>query len=182
MEELSLYILDLVENALRAGATLVQIDIHEDPTKNEYLLTIADNGSGFSKENIDKATDPFYTTRITIKVGLGLSMIKQAAEMTQGTFNIESEEGTGTIIKAVFKYNHVDRPELGDIEGTFALLVASHPKNDYIYNHTTPYGTINLDTRDIKKLFVSHELGMPAVRHSIKNYLRENLNQIKASL
>ncbi len=182
MEELALYILDLVENALRAGATLVQIDINENPSANEYSLTIADDGAGIAKENLDKASDPFFTTRTTRKIGLGLSMIKQMAEMTNGTYSLESEEGTGTIIRAVFELNHIDRPEMGDIEGTIALLIASHPKMDYVYNHTTPQGTFNMDTRDIKKLFVSSELGMPAVRHSIKGYIRDNLNMIKASL
>lgn len=172
MEELALYILDIIENALRAGANLVQVDISENPSRDEYQLVIADNGSGFDKSS----------SEITRKMGLGLSMIKEAAEMTKGTFNIDSKTGSGTKVSALFQYKNADRPELGDIEGTFSLLIASHPKADYVYNHVTPGGSFCLDTRDIKKLFVSSELGIPAVRHSIKGYVRDNLNLIKASL
>jgi hypothetical protein len=176
MEELALYILDIVENALRAGANLVQVDINENPAKNEYQLMIADNGPGPAKKEVSDSSVPVK------KTGLGLSMIKEATEITKGSFSIDSKAGSGTKINALFQYNNTDRPELGDIEGTFSLLIASHPKEDYIYNHTTPQGTFCLDTRDIKKLFVSNELGIPAVRHSIKGYVRDNLNMIKASL
>lgn len=171
MEELALYILDIVENALRAGATLVQVDINENPSKNQYQLIITDNAS----------CDNTFSAGGVKKTGLGLSMIKEAAEVTDGTYSFDSISG-GNKMAANFKFDNSDRPELGDIEGTFSLLIASHPKDDYVYNHTTPQGTFNLDTRDIKKLFVSNELGIPAVRHSIKGYIRDNLNMIKADL
>ena len=182
MEELSLYILDLIENAVRAGATLVQLDIMEDPSSDEYIVAIADNGAGIPKDSLGKANDPSFVTSTSRKIGLGLSMMKQAAEMTEGKFVLESEKGKGKIVKAHFKFKHIDLPELGDIEGTLALLIASSPKVNYIYNHRTPNGLFNLDTRDIKKLVVSEEFSMPAVRHSIRGYVRENLNNIKASL
>jgi len=166
MEELALYILDIVENAFRAGASLVQVDIKENPEKNEYSLIITDNDLSHHEK----------------KFGLGLSMVKEAALLTGGTFSYETIKDNGTRLQAVLKYDSPDRPELGDIEGTFSLLIASHPKCDYVYNHTTPHGQFNLDTRDIKKLFVSNELGIPAVRHSIKGYIRDNLTMIKASL
>jgi signal transduction histidine kinase len=135
MEDLSLHILDIVENSLAAHASRVEIRIVESPEEDRVSLEIVDNGRGMDPETRRKALDPFFTTKSVRKVGLGLPLLAQAARESGGEFEVESKEGEGTRIKVSFQYSHPDRKPLGDVDETMKVLKASNPGVEFVYNH-----------------------------------------------
>ena len=135
LPEISLNILDVAENSTRAKATLVSILVEADTAGDLLKVVIGDNGCGMTKEQIDHVTDPFFTTRTTRKVGLGVPFFKYAAESTGGSFSIESQPGTGTTVTAVFVLSHIDRMPLGDISSTIHTLIVYHPDTDFCYTY-----------------------------------------------
>jgi len=181
MKDLSLHILDIVQNSIRAKAKLIGIEICEFPKENQLIITITDDGIGMSPEQLKSAIDPFYTSRTTRKVGLGLSLFKQNAEITGGTFNLESKLGKGTKVTAVFGLNHLDRPVMGDLVGTLLLLICSSETTNYVFKHQTPSGEFTLDTREIKQTLENVPLNHPEIRSFLKEMLQENLEQIQIS-
>jgi len=181
MKDLSLHILDIVQNSIRAKAQLIEIEITELLKENQLIIKINDDGTGMNSEQLQQAIDPFYTSRTTRKVGLGLSLFKQNAEQTGGSFNIESEFGKGTKVTAIFGLNHLDRPIMGDLVGTFLLLICSSEKTDYVFKHQTPSGEFVLDTRELKQTLENVPLNHPEVRSFLKEMLQENLEQIQIS-
>lgn len=181
MKDLALHILDIMQNSVMAGATLVLVQIDEVPDKNEYRVKFTDNGKGMDSEMIHQVTDPYFTTRTTRKVGLGLPLLKQNAERTGGRMIIHSEPGKGTEVDVVFIYNHIDRLPTGDIPGTLALTVSSYPAIDFVYSHHTPYGTFVFDTVEIKETLGDLPISNPQVIAFMKNLIRDNLKEIKAA-
>lgn len=181
MKDLSLHILDIVQNSIRAKAKLIRIEITERPGEDQLIITITDDGVGMSPEQLKQAIDPFYTSRTTRKVGLGLSLLKQNAEMTNGSFHIESDPGVGTKVKVVFGMNHLDRPIMGDLTGTLLLLICSSEEVDYVFKHQTPMGEFELDTRIIRQTLENVSITHPDVRAFLKEMLRGNLEQIQIS-
>jgi hypothetical protein len=151
MEDLSLHILDIVENSTRAGATLVEIKITEDTEKDLLQIVIKDNGSGMDREMVKKVRDPFTTTRTTRRVGLGLSMLEQAAKEAGGDLSIVSEPGRGTEVKATFQASHIDRKPIGDMGSSVISLIAGNPNVDFIYESDLDGEKTTLDTRMIKE-------------------------------
>jgi len=151
MEDLSLHILDIAENSTRAGATLIEIRITEDTEKDILQIFIKDNGSGMDREMVKKVRDPFMTTRTTRRVGLGLSMLEQAAQEAGGDLTISSELGRGTEIKATFQASHIDRKPIGDMGSSMISLIAGNPDIDFIYESDLDGEKTTLDTRMIKE-------------------------------
>ena len=135
MPEISLNILDVAENSVRAGADLIRITVSAKPEDDTLTVVIADDGCGMTKEQELQVTDPFYTTRTTRRVGLGVPFFKQAAEGTGGSFRIESEKGKGTTVTAVFGLSHIDRMPLGDISSTIHTLIVFNEKTDFVYTY-----------------------------------------------
>jgi anti-sigma regulatory factor (Ser/Thr protein kinase) len=181
MKDLALHILDILQNSVAAGATLVKLQIDEVPAKNEYHVKFTDNGKGMDAKIMKSVTDPFFTTRTTRKVGLGLPLLKQNAERTGGSLKIQSKPGNGTEVDVIFVYSHIDRLPTGDIEGTMALTVSSFPAIDFIYTHTTPNGTFVFDTFEIKESLADLPISNPQVIAFMKNLIHDNLCEIKAS-
>lgn len=181
MKDLSSHILDIVQNSLRAKAKLIGIEIKEQPDLNELKITISDDGKGMSKEEAERATDPFYTSRTTRKVGLGLSLLKQNAEMTGGSFHLESEPGKGTKVTAVFGLNHFDRPVMGDLTGTLLLLICAPGSPEYVFQHDTSSGAFRLDTREVRQILGNVPITDHEVRKFLKEMIQENLEQIQIS-
>ncbi len=151
MEDLSLHILDIVENSIEAKASKIRIKVNEDMKKNLLTIEIKDNGDGMDKETIKKILDPFYTTRTTRRVGLGLSLLAQATKESGGNIKIKSIIGKGTSVKAVFQYNHVDRKPLGDIEKTLTTLIVGNPEINFIYEHRRGDVKFKLDTKKARE-------------------------------
>jgi anti-sigma regulatory factor (Ser/Thr protein kinase) len=180
MKDLSLHILDIVQNSISAGAQNIGIVINEDKLKNEFGITISDDGSGMGEDELTKATDPYFTSRTTRKVGLGVPLFKQNAERTGGRFAITSEKGKGTTVNAVFGYDNLDRPILGDITGVVVILVTANPELDFAYQHTTEKGTYIFDTKKIKLILEDTPINHPQVGKLLKEMLKENLKDIEA--
>jgi len=174
MEDLSLHILDIVENSTRAGATLVKISIIEDTKKDLLQIFIKDNGSGMDREMVKKVRDPFMTTRTTRRVGLGLSMLEQAAQETGGDLSITSEPGLGTEVKATFHASHIDRKPLGDMGSSMISLIAGNPNVDFIYESDLEGEKTTLDTRMIKEeLDGATTINDPAVLKLIRGLFKK---------
>lgn len=133
MRELSLNVLDIAQNSISAGAKLIEIDIREDTAKRLLTIRIADDGCGMTREKLKSVTDPFYTTRTTRKVGMGVPLFRMAAEMTGGSFEIDSEPGKGTVVTALFHTDHVDFVPLGDICSTVTMLICMNTDRDFRY-------------------------------------------------
>jgi hypothetical protein len=178
MLELSLHILDIVENSTRAGAKRVFIDIVEDKSADLLSMEIRDNGSGMSEDVFKKAMDPLFTTKTVRNVGLGLPMLAQAAERTGGRFIMESKGGEGTTVLAEFKLSHIDRQPLGDIAGTLMTLVAGNTDVDIIYRHRHDDREYILDTRVIKKEIGDLPMNHVKVLIFIKEHVQEGLEDI----
>ncbi len=175
MPEISLNILDIAENSVRAEASFVEITVSVRPEEDTLTVVIRDDGCGMSKDQVSRVQDPFFTTRTTRKVGMGVPFFKQAAESTGGCFQIDSEKGKGTTVKAVFGLSHIDRMPLGDISSTVQTLIVFNEHIDFRY--TYEYGTRSfvLDTREMREL-LGEEISFsePEVSAFIKDYLETN--------
>ena len=181
MNQLALHILDIAQNSIRANAKLVNIAITENPQSDEYKIVITDDGEGMTEAQLKKAADPFFTSRTTRKVGLGLPLIKHNAELSGGSFLLESEKGKGTKLSITFGFSHVDRPVLGDIAGAMLILATNEKQTDFLYSHQTPRGTFCFDTREIKESLDDVPLSAPEIRNFLIEMIRENLEQIQIS-
>ena len=150
MQDLSLHILDIVENATKAGATLIEINILEDINKDLLQITIKDNGRGMDAAMVKSVKDPFVTTRTTRRVGMGLPLLEQAARETGGNLLITSESGKGTEVVATFQESHIDRRPVGDMGATLTTLIMGNPDLDFIYYSNLDGEEIEVDTRSIR--------------------------------
>jgi signal transduction histidine kinase len=135
MEDLSLHILDIVENSLRAKARNVMIRLTESKASDTLVLEVIDDGEGMDDEAVRLSLDPFYTTKTGKKVGLGLPFLAQSAEEAEGSLQVESTIGEGTRITAIFKLSHIDRKPLGNLEETLRTLEATHPETGFSFEH-----------------------------------------------
>lgn len=174
MQELSMNILDVAENSVRAGASLIEITIDEQPVCNLLTVIIADNGCGMTAEQVKNVTDPFFTTRKTRKVGLGVPFFKMAAEITGGSFDIRSEAGRGTTVTAKFVRSSVDRMPLGDVNETMVTLIQCNAETDFLYTRRFGNEELVLDTRAFRKELGDIPLNEPKVIKFIDAFLQEN--------
>ena len=174
MTEISLNVLDVAENSTRAGASLVRITVAADTAADRLSITIADNGCGMTPEQVAQVTDPFFTSRTTRKVGLGVPFFKYAAEAAGGSFSIESQPGIGTTVTAVFVLSHIDRMPLGDISATIHTLVVYHPETDFVYRYRYNDSSFTLDTREFRQVLGDVPFDMPEISAYIMDYLNEN--------
>lgn len=178
MIELSLHILDIAQNSVHAGATVVEISIDEKTADDLLCIRIADNGRGMDAGTLKRVTDPYYTTG-NKKTGLGIPLFKQQCEQTGGKFTLESEPGIGTKLEACFGYRHIDRQPMGDIAGTFAGLVRSFPDMDWTYTHGIDGESFQIDTREIRDtLGAEIALSHPEVVRYIRDAIRENISAL----
>jgi len=179
MKDLSLHFMDIVQNSVRAGANEIDLFLWENKLRDAYQIRVKDNGRGIDPKMLKNISDPYVTSRTTRKVGMGLSLFRQNAEMSGGNFKISSELGKGTIVSVEFGLSHIDRPPIGDIESTIALLISSYPDIEFQYRHITTKGRMDLDSREIKKELDGVPVNHPAVIRFIKEYLKEHLDKIE---
>ena len=179
MKELSLHILDIAENSVKAKSTVIEIAVTEDSEKNLLTIEITDNGSGMSEEFLKTVKDPFSTTRTTRRVGMGLSLFEAAAEQCGGKLDISSTLGTGTKVTVTFLLDHIDRAPLGDMSGTLTTLIGGSPDIDFIYRHKKNGAEFLLDTKDLRKELSEVPLDTPEVLVWIGDFINEGLNELK---
>ena len=183
MKELSLNILDVAKNSVKAGATLIRISLNTD-AHGILTLTIADNGCGMSAEVLKGVTDPFYTTRTTRKVGMGLPLLKMAAEQTGGTLVISSsdKEGqSGTELVATFDTSSIDCMPLGDIVSTVCVLISGSPDIDFEFTDKRINGEVSLQTAMLREVLgYDISLAEPEIQKWIEENLTEQYNELKS--
>ncbi|MBQ1283859.1 MAG: ATP-binding protein [Acutalibacteraceae bacterium] len=174
MRELSLNVLDIVQNSISAKATVIEIELLEHIEKDLLEINIFDNGKGMTEEQVKSVIDPFFTTRTTRKVGLGIPLFKMAAEMSGGWLDIKSEVGKGTRVYTSYGYSNVDRMPVGDMNGTVSMLIRMNPDIDFVYTHSINEKSYVLDTRELREQLDDVPLDTPDVIEWIEEYLKEN--------
>lgn len=175
MKELSLNILDITKNSVKAKANNISISLIEDES-GLLTLTIADDGCGMSEDVLKRVTDPFCTSRTTRKVGLGIPLLKMASEQTGGRVEISSTLGVGTTVCATFNTRHIDFAPLGDIVSTVTILIMGSPEIDFVFLHKTPGGEVKLDTKELRQVLGDVPLSSPEVIAWIGDFLTEQYN------
>jgi hypothetical protein len=178
MLELADHILDIGENSVRAGAKVIEISVYEDSELDLLTIEIRDDGCGIKQEEIKKVLDPFFTTKKVRRVGLGLPLLAEAAEMSGGSMNIKSLEGEGTTITAVFKLGHMDRQPMGNIAKAVIILIAGNSGVDFCYKHKRGEHDFTLDTRVIRSEIEDVPLSHPEVLKYIRSFIEEGLISI----
>lgn len=178
MQDISLHLLDIAENSIAAGATVVKIRITEDIQNDILSVVIEDNGKGIPKELVEKVLDPFHTSRTTRNVGLGLPLLAQSAREADGDMTIKSVENSGTIVSANFRYSHIDRKPIGNIADTLIVLIAGNPGIDLIFDYIKGDNSYSLDTSVIKAELEEIPINDPSVLSAIKSDLEEALKNL----
>ncbi len=178
MKELSLHILDIGQNSVSAGADFIEIIVDEDTIMDSLDILIRDNGCGMDAETAQKVIDPFYTSRTTRKVGLGIPMFKANAEQCEGSFKLTSAPGVGTTLEALFKRSHIDRVPLGNMADTIMAMVMANPKGDLLYRHSLDEKVFAMDTREFREALGDVPLDEVEVLIWIKGYVAEGLSDI----
>lgn len=178
MQEISLHILDIIQNSIVAGASLIRLELTEDTDADVLSFTVTDNGKGMSPEMTKKVIDPFTTGRTTRKVGLGIPLLKAAAESTGGGIELSSRIGEGTVVSARFGYGHIDRQPLGDMAETMVGLITSHSDIDFVYTHRFNDKEYSTDTREIKKILGDVRFDRPEIMLWLSEYFRENETEL----
>jgi hypothetical protein len=178
MQEISLYVLDVVQNCLAAGASRVEIEVVEDRASDVFRLTIRDNGRGMDAGARQRATDPFYTTRTTRKVGLGLPLLKAAAEQCGGGMRLSSAPGRGTTVEATFQHSSWDRAPLGDMASTLTVTLAGNPELELCYRHKVDGRVFEFRTEDAKEKLQGVPINLPSVLEWLKEYLQQAIKNL----
>ena len=171
MRDLSLHILDLAMNSIRAKATLIEIEVVEQIQENLLLIQLKDNGWGMTEKTLAQAKNPFFTTRTTRKVGLGLSLLTAMANRCQGDISIDSKLGEGTNVIIKIELNHIDRPPFGDIHNTLLSLIYLEPQLDFSYIHRNDFNEYSFETSVIRQMIGEISLTNPDVITWMKNEL-----------
>ena len=178
MRELSLNILDIAQNSLSAGAGLVTLTVDEDSGADSLTLRVEDDGRGMDADTLQRVRDPFYTTRTTRKVGMGIPLFRMAAEMTGGSLDIVSEPGKGTAVTASFSLSHIDRMPLGDINSTMFTLIVFNEQIDFHYRYAYDEKEFTLDTKQMKELLGGMSFKEAEVSRFIREYLEDNKAEV----
>ena len=178
MRELSLNVLDIAQNSVSANASLIEIELIEDTKNHDLLIGIYDNGKGMTPEQVESVRDPFFTTRTTRKVGMGIPLFKFAAEMTGGKLEIESEVGVGTKVRAYFKTDHLDFTPVGDMTSTMISLITMNLHIDFVYKRKVNEKEFTVDTRQLKEILGDVPLNEPSIAMWITQYINENTKQL----
>lgn len=173
MREISLHILDIVQNSIAAGASRIAINVTASTKDDLLMFCITDNGKGMPADLVAKVTDPFVTTRTTRRIGLGIPMLVAAANQCGGEVNIQSQIGKGTKLCATFILSHIDRAPFGDIASTLVSLITGNPEISFVYEHSVDGRVFRLDTDEINA-----ELeGVPIFNVDVVRWFRDYINQ-----
>ena len=178
MKDLSMHIMDILQNSTRAGASEVTLEVLEDVAADTLTIRFIDNGCGMDAETVQKVINPFFTTRTTRKVGLGLPLLKQNTEQTGGSLDIQSEKGKGTTVTAVFGRTHLDRPPMGDLAGTVVLTASAYPDIRFIFHYHNGETDYVFDTVEVNEALDGISIQEPEVIQYLKEMIQENIGNV----
>lgn len=176
MVDLAMHLMDIAQNSIRAEAKTIEIDFVEDLSNNTLLFSVKDNGVGMSSETVKRLSDPFFTTRTTRRVGLGIPFLKMSSEQTGGCLKIDSKEGVGTTIEAVYKTNNPDCLPLGDVAGYVTLLLKANPDIHFVFRYQLDKSEFVLDSEELKIQRI--DVNLAEMMFAVKEYINENLKEI----
>lgn len=177
MQELSLNILDIAQNSVRAEASLIEITVAKQTAEKRLRIVIRDDGCGMTAEQVKRVTDPFFTTRTTRSIGLGIPFFKMTAEMTGGSFAIRSEPGVGTETTAEYCYGHIDMLPLGDIPATIVTLISGSPDITLVYRYEVDGRSFVLDTREVKEMLGGVDICSNEILNFLRDMILENMTE-----
>lgn len=179
MQEIAMHLLDVAQNSIAANADLVEVKVSIDKVKDTLTFMVKDNGKGMDEATVQAVKSPFYTSRTTRKVGLGIPMLINTAELTGGFVELSSKKGEGTEIKAVFGLSNIDRPPMGDLSGTMLTLIYANENTDIKFSYDAGEDNqFSLDTREVRKALDGVPLSEPSVMSFIKDYLFEGIKSV----
>lgn len=179
MNDLSMHILDIVQNSISAGATRVTLTVDEAPGADLLTIVIGDNGKGMTPEQVSRLSDPFFTSRTTRKVGMGIPLLMDSARQSGGDVRIESEPGKGTEVTAVFGYSNIDRPPLGDVANALMLLVSSNPALDFLFTYRYNGEEYLFDTVDVREILGVDALKDLTIIRNLEEMIKDNMREIR---
>lgn len=179
MNDLSLHIIDIIQNSLSAGSKRIGLAIKEDSANDRLTISIEDNGKGMSREVAAKLEDPFYTTRTTRKVGMGIPLFKQSAMQSGGNLSVESEPGKGTTVTAWFELGNIDRPPLGDVANSFVLMVSANPQIHFTLSYVVNENEYNFDSVEVAEVLGDIELSDVRVIRMLEEMIKENIRELR---
>ncbi len=182
MNDLSLYILDIAQNSLSAHADMIEISICEDILANQLTLIVKDNGQGMSEEMVAQVTDPFFTTRTTRKVGLGIPFLKMAANLAEGDLSVTSIVSQGTTLKVNFQLNHINTPPLGDMTETLFILMIHPDLKELKYSHQVGTERFEFSSGTFKAILDGVPFTEPQVMAYLKSYINDNIMKLRRAL
>lgn len=179
MVDLAMHAMDIVQNSIRANATMIEILFSESNSADQLRFSVKDNGSGMEEKTVEKLANPFFTTRTTRKVGLGIPFLKMTSEQTGGNLSVESELGKGTKVEAIYKTDNPDCLPLGDLAGYLVLMLVANPDIHFRFRYAIDNSYFELDTEELKSEGIT-ELSNPEMAAAIKEYVNENLKRLFA--
>lgn len=185
MREIALHLLDLAENSVAAQANQISIQVIEDFGTDRLRLRLQDNGKGMTPEMVQQVSDPFYTSRTTRKVGLGIPLLKAAAQACEGDLIIHSQPGKGTAVEIDFQHSHIDRMPLGDLPNTILTLIVSHPEVNWKFDYQAldgqnePLAHFEFDDQPIKEVLEGVSLCEPEVLSYLRSHLQEGVQNVQ---
>lgn len=179
MNDLSLHIIDIIQNSLSAGASLITLTVKEDRLENSLSIEIEDNGKGMSQEQVNKLDDPFFTSRTTRRVGMGIPLFRDSARQSGGALVVTSELGKGTKVTATFDLNNIDCPPLGDIANSFVLMVSANPNVEFLFRYFVDENEYVFDTVEVKEILEGLPINSPAVMRMLTDMIDSNIQDLK---
>ena len=179
MNDLSMHILDIVQNSISAGATRVWLTVDENPAADRLTIAVEDNGRGMTPEQVSRLADPFFTSRTTRKVGMGIPLLLQSARQSGGNVSIVSEPGKGTVVTAWFGYSNIDRPPLGDFVNAWIITVSANPEMDFSLLYRYGGEEFVMDTADIREVFGEEGLRDLTIVRNIEEMIKDNVREIR---
>lgn len=181
MNDLSMHILDIIQNSVSAGAARVTLTVDENPAADLLTVVVGDDGRGMTREQVSRLEDPFFTSRLYRKVGMGIPLLAQTAAQSGGYVHIDSELGKGTVVSAVFGYSNIDRPPLGDVANVFMITAASHPEMDFELVYRFEGEEFSICTEEIRSVFGNGALRNLTIVKKVEEMLKENIAEIRNS-
>lgn len=179
MNDLSLHIIDIIQNSLSAGASLIKLTVSEKSSQDLLLIEIEDNGRGMTPQQVNNLEDPFFTSRTTRRVGMGIPLFRDSARQSGGSLVVKSQLGIGTKVTATFKLNNIDCPPLGDIANSLILMVSANPSIDFLFRYLYEENEYLFDTVEVKEILEGLPINDPSVIRMLTSMVDTNIQDIK---